>query len=277
MMRRLSVAFLVLSILAILPVLLVAQQPAKGALIVQSTPGGAQVYGDDTLMGTTSPQGRLKLLLKPGTYTLRLSHQDYGDWNGTVQVAIGRSSEADCALPPASDDGSSTPTSGPSLAETLDFIRDALASYGSTQSFFTPPNGGNHQLARGFSNTVASAESCNLTIRGQVDWYKASGGSTTVGNTTSFNLADIDPASVSLKHPSSDSSEFGTSSYTGVYLQWSTTGLSKSIVRHYWPNNTQEDQLSEESIGISDEATAMRVAKALVHAIELCGGKKSAF
>jgi hypothetical protein len=33
----------------------------RPVLVVQSTPGGAQVCVDDELLGTTSPQGRLRI------------------------------------------------------------------------------------------------------------------------------------------------------------------------------------------------------------------------
>ena len=58
-------------------------QTAPPVLIIDAKPGGAQVYIDDELVGTTSSQGRLKLpQLNPGEHRVRLAllgHQDYED------------------------------------------------------------------------------------------------------------------------------------------------------------------------------------------------------
>ncbi len=59
-------------------------------LIVQSTPGGAQVYIDDEPIGTTSPEGRLKLSkLAPGSHRVRVALSGYRDYEETISLASG--------------------------------------------------------------------------------------------------------------------------------------------------------------------------------------------
>lgn len=282
MIRRLSVAFLVLSMLGAFPVWLGAQRPAKGTLVVQSTPGGAQVYVDDTLMGTTSAQGRLRLLLKPGAHTLRLSHQGYGDWNGTVRVAVGHTSEADCALPPAaSPDGGTTSASGPSLADTLDFIRQALASDG-TIGYRLPALG----FWKTHSNTLRSGQSCAIVVDSTMTSRAGTGAEASTANgteTVSLSLGDLNPSSVKVGQWSANGSD---SSPDYFYIEFQTTNLVKSIVADRSPvvsnNGTTvvqgvTDQESGSALQVSSKEVADRIAAALVHAIELCGGRKSAF
>lgn len=68
-----------------------AQQPAS-VLIIQSTPGGAQVYVDDELRGTTSQQGRLRVsTLKLGKHVLQVSLSGYDDWQGDAALRPGQS------------------------------------------------------------------------------------------------------------------------------------------------------------------------------------------
>jgi len=74
--------------------------PAHPVLVVQSTPGGVQVYVDDELLGTTSPAGRLRIsMLKPGKHTLRvaLDGRSYGE--GQITLVAGKSLTRTVTLP----------------------------------------------------------------------------------------------------------------------------------------------------------------------------------
>lgn len=63
---------------------------AATALLIEVTPGGAQVYVDDELMGTTSAQGRVKLSrLSPGTHRVRLSLAGHRDYERVVEIEPG--------------------------------------------------------------------------------------------------------------------------------------------------------------------------------------------
>ncbi len=59
-------------------------------LMILSNPGESQVYVDDEPMGTTSPEGRLKLTrLSPGSHTVRISLNGYQDHEETVTLSEG--------------------------------------------------------------------------------------------------------------------------------------------------------------------------------------------
>ena len=59
-----------------------------GILQVNSLPGGASVYLDDSYQGTTPPGGRAIYLrsLAPGSYTVRLEMPDYQTWTDTAVI-----------------------------------------------------------------------------------------------------------------------------------------------------------------------------------------------
>ncbi len=68
-------------------------------LIIESSPGGAQVYIDDEPIGTTSPEGRLKLShLTPGEHRVRLSLQGRRDSEQTIQLTAGQTTTVTAAL-----------------------------------------------------------------------------------------------------------------------------------------------------------------------------------
>lgn len=59
-------------------------------LLIEATPGGARVYIDDEPVGTTSPEGRLKLsTLLPGAHQVRLASRGFQDHEETVQLTSG--------------------------------------------------------------------------------------------------------------------------------------------------------------------------------------------
>ena len=73
-----------------------AKPPAAGPhagppiLLIEAMPGGARVYVDDEPVGTTSPEGRLKLVtLSPGAHRVRLAHRDFQDHEEMVQLSSG--------------------------------------------------------------------------------------------------------------------------------------------------------------------------------------------
>lgn len=68
-----------------------ASEPAKPpVLIIESTPGGAQVYVDDEPVGKTSAEGRLKLTqLSPSEHRVRVSHDGSRDHEQKLQLAAG--------------------------------------------------------------------------------------------------------------------------------------------------------------------------------------------
>jgi hypothetical protein len=68
-------------------------------LMVEVTPGGAQVYVDDEPIGTTSQSGRLKLSqLQPGAHSVRVSLAGYKDLEQSVDLAAGQTTNISSTL-----------------------------------------------------------------------------------------------------------------------------------------------------------------------------------
>ena len=72
-------------------------------LLIEATPGGAEVYIDDEPVGTTSSSGRLKLSrLSPGEHRVRLSLAAYRDYESSVTLAAGETTPFAATLESAS-------------------------------------------------------------------------------------------------------------------------------------------------------------------------------
>jgi len=68
-------------------------------LMIEFAPGGAQAYIDDEPVGTTSPEGRLKLShLDPGPHRVRLALAGYRDFEQAVQLAAGETAKVTGSL-----------------------------------------------------------------------------------------------------------------------------------------------------------------------------------
>ena len=79
----------------------VVPSAAAPTLMIQSTPGQCQVYIDDEPLGTTSPEGRLKLTqLAPGSHSVRLSLAGYQDYEKTVNLSGGQTTSLAATLEP---------------------------------------------------------------------------------------------------------------------------------------------------------------------------------
>ena len=67
-------------------------------LMIQSRPGDTQVYIDDEPMGSTSPEGRLKLRVSPGNHTVRVALSGYQDYEENITVAEGQTTTVAATL-----------------------------------------------------------------------------------------------------------------------------------------------------------------------------------
>ncbi len=113
-------------------------------LLIEATPGGAQVYIDDEPKATTSPSGRVRFSqLGPGEHVVRLSLAGYRDYEQKVELKSGQTSTVYATLE-AARAASSTPavTSQPG----------GLAVAGSTT---TTPAAGSQTPSSGVSNANA--------------------------------------------------------------------------------------------------------------------------
>jgi len=68
-------------------------------LLIEATPGGAQVYVDDEPVGTTSSQGRLKLSqLAPGDHSVRISLAGHRDYEENLSLVSGQTVRVTASL-----------------------------------------------------------------------------------------------------------------------------------------------------------------------------------
>lgn len=82
-------------------------------LMVEVTPGGAQVYVDDEPVGTTSQSGRLKLSqLQPGAHTVRVSLAGHRDLERSVELTAGETTNVSSALEAARAPAAPNPLAG---------------------------------------------------------------------------------------------------------------------------------------------------------------------
>ncbi len=73
--------------------------PAPPVLGIEATPGGAQVYVDDELQGKTSQEGWLKIsTLASGQHRLRLSLEGYRDYEQSVELTAGQTTQVTARL-----------------------------------------------------------------------------------------------------------------------------------------------------------------------------------
>lgn len=175
---------------------------------------------------------------------------------------------------------SKTDASGPSLAETLDWMKNALASSGTITTIVRNGNDGSISYSNRTSESLESSESCQVTFK---DFTLIGSGGNSFTTTYTVNLGDIDPSSMKLTEKNVSNMGAQTASESGVRIDVETTNLAKTIAKTAEQElGGKQDQphtfhVSSFRLFLSDKDVGARFEKALSHAIELCGGKKSAF
>lgn len=85
--------------------------PAAPVLVIEAKPSGVQVYVDDELVGTTSPEGRLRLSqLTPGEHRVRLALAGRQDYEEKIDLPAGETTRLLASLAPAK--GTPSPPAG---------------------------------------------------------------------------------------------------------------------------------------------------------------------
>jgi hypothetical protein len=293
---------------------------ALPVLIIQSTPGGAQVYVDDEVIGTTSQQGRLRIsTLKPGRHTLRvaLGGTSYGE--GQFTLVAGKSLTKVVTLGEQVSAASAS-AGGPSLADTLNWIKDTLQNdpgsgftYAVNATLVSPAPGigGNYYHGYDFRYSLPQGNGCQLVLlsKESLSSYSASSNaygsadasSSLLRNTTySENLSELDPKGVTVQAGQSSTLETTATVYTASMtgdptysaLQLKTTddkpAIHLTMVQSNYvfvqngktqpqPDTTTNSTVASLTIQVRDPNVASRLANAFKHAIEVCGGKASAF
>jgi hypothetical protein len=187
-----------------------------------------------------------------------------------------------------------TSQASPSLAETLEFINQALASDGGVRKYVRGNDGWNDSESR-HNMSLISRGSCMITFNFAWDATTtlANGRYSSGAVTYSYalNLADIDPSSVNSTPNEAGADQNASWAAWGYAVRMATRNLDKKIVRTTRGTATSnttgqvtsqsqdspEYPISNIEIDVSDGDIASRIAHALTHAVELCGGKKSAF
>ena len=89
----------------------------KTAIYFTSTPSGASIYLDNSLIGIT-PITKTQLL--PGTHTIKLVLREYDDWINTVNVVEGSTTtiSAELSIKGSTQNPAPTYTTTPTLTST---------------------------------------------------------------------------------------------------------------------------------------------------------------
>ena len=96
-----------------------ARPRASSILLIETNPGGVQVYVDDEPVGTTSSQGRLRLSqFTPGEHRVRLSLAGYRDHEQSVELVAGQTARVAATLAAAATPVGPTPEPATAPVET---------------------------------------------------------------------------------------------------------------------------------------------------------------
>jgi PEGA domain-containing protein len=110
-------------------------KPTAPVLVIHSSPGHAQVYIDDVPIGTTSPEGLLKLpTLSPGDHKVRLSLESFNDYEVVAKLVPGETTtlEAKLAAAPSVAAKPTTPDVKKAGANAASVPKDKLKTFDGT-------------------------------------------------------------------------------------------------------------------------------------------------
>jgi hypothetical protein len=247
-----------------------AMAPAHPVLVIQSTPGGVQVYVDDEFLGTTSPEGRLKIsTLKPGRHTLRVSLGGISYGEGQFSLATGKSVTKTVRLTEdnvAANQMSSAqrkpvPAAEPSLEDTLKWLADFLPSATGMESFEKPERA----VAETFTASLGMINGCNIAVTNL--YINEVGGKRSTSRTTyQFSLSEINSSQAGV----GTDDRYDPPQITFVMA---TRGASRTVVATTTSDSGANGDIRIAFVPVAsfvDRASAERVAKAFRHAAELC-------
>ena len=176
--------------------------------------------------------------------------------------------------PSSSDDG-------PSLQDTIQWIKNALATNGAA-SVHTDGNGG-WKTDISWKNGLDHNTACQVVFvehgTQDADYPNASTTHDLWDDAITLNLHDLDPSALKMKTLSESGTGY-TSRGIGGRVTASTTDLAKTIsleevVKREGGTSSSTSQSSNFELYVSEDF-GQRLLNALSHAVTLCGGKKSA-
>jgi hypothetical protein len=178
----------------------------------------------------------------------------------TTLFAITSALAQDVPPPPKPND------SGPSLEATMKFIAEKVAdeskqSYTASVADSSQPGAEwSNKFAVEITNFVADTKACRISFH----WRAEVNGR--VSDNTDYNLTLKDVREIVVMPQAQNQQQVDTRSGHPAWSSRIEPGLFTLVARR--PKSLENAFL------FSDEATAGRVAKAMVHAVELCGGGK---
>jgi hypothetical protein len=161
---------------------------------------------------------------------------------------------------------------GPTLAESLEFVQQTLATEG--KYWFTRrialPRGDTFE-GTSFKTSLSEIAGCKVSILSSstTSGYMANLYPDTV-STYSLDLSMMDPNGISVLVPKSDD----TTQYFGFTIRMNTRNNAAVISRE---TDSNIEKTSSVQLDIFSWELGNRISTALTHAITLCGGKPSAF
>lgn len=177
-----------------------------------------------------------------------------------------------------------TVPASPSISDTIDFIRQTLALYGTKTSTVTKSNAPN--LAVDTSKySIGEGSGCQLSIleteHGHLVDYQNKQFDYDATGVVHLDLSRMDPSGVSVSEPkATDLDEGSTTVYTGFEVRIASTNNVVSITGTVPDSRGHTHSLPPQSstaVFSSSREAADRLAKAFAHAIILCGGNSFAF
>jgi hypothetical protein len=163
------------------------------------------------------------------------------------------------------------PNTGPSMEETLAFIRDALSNSGTVRSMWSSRDGQTQRVATVGTVALDAVDGCKLAFKQTFQFVPQP---MTVSR-LSVDLSDLDPMSANVSAPQTYSDQNGTITYPYVIVTIASRNFAKVVT--FVAANGSSQSMSNLSLAVDTQGIGVRLANAFTHAIQLCGGKKSAF
>jgi hypothetical protein len=256
-----------------------AAPTARPVLVIQSTPGGAQVYVDDELLGTTSPEGRLRIsTLKLGKHMLRLSLDGRSYGEGQFTLVAGKSLTKAITLTgqnAAATPASSAQSQEPTLQETFAWLTGKIAAErvtftvtigsGADTGGYTDETSYDGKIT--LSNCQANISYTHTERNWSGIYVNMNGGGYPLTDIRTWSL-DLSKMSPNVKGKLYDGSDH-PAAQSGFPIAISGAPF---IVQGEYAAGQPTQQLF-----LSSQDSATRVANAFNRAISLCGGKAAPF
>jgi hypothetical protein len=270
---------------------IVLAQQGQAVLVVQSAPGGAQVYVDDELRGTTSPEGRLRIsTLRPGKHLLRLSLSRYQDQEHSLTLVAGKplvlkiamAPQATAAPPVASQPSppnqataAQAAPASPSYEQARDWIVENINEFAEGRYRADPDNNNIQGHWRTWTYSAVSMNDCVLqfSVEFNDDYNDLLNHISPYTHSSTAVRIRLGEATNALVSPSAVAPAVSIYAPTNV-IDVSTTTQSSDGVQQQFTTQSEESVNTYAVLfgkaGNDNTELVGRMAKALTYAIGLC-------